>query len=68
MAFKSQRYRMGNNYGDLPKGRFVYLSLHHQPLLDGHRMVVIRECGQGAAYSVPEGVLIPAPYDEYDED
>lgn len=68
MTSRVPRYKMRNNYGDLPKDRFVFLSLHHQPILDGHRMVVIRPCGKGAAYSVPEGLLIPAPFDELDED
>lgn len=62
------RYEMAAGYGDIPKGKLVYLSLHHRPTLDGHRMVALLQCGKGAAYSVPEGLLIQKPYDEFDEE
>lgn len=65
---RQPRYKMGNRFGDIPKGKIVYLSLHHRPTLDGHRMVAMLECGKGAGYSVPEGLLIPVPYDEVDDD
>lgn len=68
MTSKVPRYKLSSSHGDLPKGMVVYLSLHHQPVLDGHRMVSRAHCGKGAAYSVPEGLLIELPYDEMDED
>lgn len=67
MASKPSRYSMRSKYGDIPKGMVVYLSTHHRPQLDGHRMVSMNHCGKGAAYSVPEGLLLPKPYEE-DED
>ena len=65
---KPPRYEMAASHGDLPKGKIVYLSLYHRPVLDGHRMVALLQCGKGAAYSVPEGLLINKPYDELDEE
>lgn len=67
-ANKAPRYAMASGHGDVPKGKIVYLSLHHRPTLDGHRMVTMLQCGKGAAYSVPEGLLISKPYDELDEE
>lgn len=66
--YRSPRYQMMNRFGDIPKGKVVYLSLHHRPILDGHRMVTMLECGKGAGYSVPDGLLQPMPYDEVDDD
>lgn len=68
MTSRVTRYTLSSTYGDLPKGKLVYLSLHHRPQLDGHRMVTPNHCGKGAAYSVPEGLLIVSPYTEMDED
>lgn len=65
---KVPRYILTNGHGDLIKGMVVFLSLHHQPTLDGHRMVTLHKCGKGAAYSVPEGLLSESPYTEMDED
>ncbi len=62
------RYVLTSSHGDLPKGKVLFLSLHHQPTLDGHRMVTPNHCGKGAAYSVPEGLLVDFPYDPLDED
>ena len=67
-AKKSPRYIMASSHGDIPKGKIVYLSLHHRPILDSHRMVGLLPCGKGAAYSVPEGLLIDKPYDAFDEE
>lgn len=61
------RYKLMQTYGDLPKGKTVFLSLYHQAILDGHRAVSVLHCGRGAAYSVPDGLLEPMPYDELDE-
>jgi len=66
--YKAPRYKMTSGHGDLPKGKLVYLSLYHRPTLDGHRMVTVNHCGQGAAYSVPDGLLSESPYTEMDED
>lgn len=68
MSSKMPRYKLSASHGDLPKSMVVYLSLHHQPVLDGHRMVTRAHCGKGPAYSVPEGLLIELHYDEIDED
>jgi len=68
MSKRAIRYKMSSGHGDLSKGRVVYLSLHHRPTLDGHRMVTVHHCGKGAAYSVPEGLLVDYPYDALDED
>ncbi len=68
MASKPARYKLAHTYGNLPKGKIVYLSLYHQPTLDGHRMVSVLACGKGAGYSVPDGILIDLPYDELDEE
>lgn len=57
MASKVPRYKITSSYGDVWKGMIVYLSIHHRPILDGHRMVTRNPCGKGAAYSVPEGIL-----------
>lgn len=65
---KQPRYEMASGHGDIPKGKIVYLSMHHRPTLDGHRMVGTLPCGKGPAYSVPEGLLISKPYDELDEE
>lgn len=65
---KQPRYKLSSGHGDIPKGKIVYLSLHHRPTLDGHRMVTMSHCGKGAAYSVPEGLLVAQPYDEQDEE
>lgn len=65
---KQPRYKLGAHCGDLLKDKIVYLSLHHRPTLDGHRMVTMAHCGKGPAYSVPEGLLIEQPYDELDEE
>jgi hypothetical protein len=65
---KIPRYKLSSGHGDLPKGKVMFLSLHHQPTLDGHRMLTPNHCGKGAAYSVPEGLLVEFPYDEMDED
>lgn len=65
---KTPRYKLTNSHGDLPKGKVMYLSLHHQPVLDGHRMLTPHHCGKGAAYSVPEGLMCEFPYDELDEE
>lgn len=67
-SYKVPRYQMSASHGDLAKGTFVFQSLYHRAQLDGHRMVVRLPCGQGAPYSVPEGLLIDKPYDELDED
>lgn len=68
MASKPARYQLMHTHGDLPKGKIVFLSLHHRPVLDGHRMVSLLACGKGAGYSVPEGILQDLPYDEKDDD
>lgn len=62
------RYTMSSGHGDLPKGKVVFLSMYHQSVLDGHRMVTPNPCGKGAAYSVPEGLLVAKPYDDFDQE
>lgn len=64
---KPPRYMMTSRYGDLSKHTFVYLACYERPKLDGHRMVTRNSCGKGAAYSVPEGLLLDVPYDELDD-
>lgn len=68
MAYKPTRYKLAHRYGDLLKGKVVYLSLYHQPTLDGHRMITPLACGKGAGWSVPEGILVDFPYDELDDE